>query len=192
MLQFLDVEKVIEQSHVHGANFEVWEHNRKFLADAIDHDGTMLDIGCANGFLLRCLQEWTGKKLDPYGIDTNAELIEQAHVIFPQQQDHFRRAEMLELKDRVPKGFPEQFEYVLWCVWDEILKQEWNARLKVMIEAARKRVAIGGRLILMAYHADPQVNEHFGEKLRAHGYECSTLENELMHPERAYLIEKSA
>jgi hypothetical protein len=31
---------------------EGWEYSRSLLANAIDRDGTFLDVGCANGFLL--------------------------------------------------------------------------------------------------------------------------------------------
>lgn len=44
-----------------------WEEGRRLIANAINNDGSILDIGCANGFLLRCLREWSSHKLDLEG-----------------------------------------------------------------------------------------------------------------------------
>ncbi len=52
----------IEGSHLFSEPWEreeawrAWEEGRKFIASAIDRDGTVLDFGSANGFLLKCLQ----------------------------------------------------------------------------------------------------------------------------------------
>lgn len=32
-----------------------WKRLRQVIADAIDHDGTILDVGCANGLLMETL-----------------------------------------------------------------------------------------------------------------------------------------
>ena len=47
----------IEQSGFHGGA-ERWRAEREPILDAIMRDGELLDIGCANGFLLECLVEW--------------------------------------------------------------------------------------------------------------------------------------
>ena len=52
-----------------NVDIQTWENRRQFIHSAIDKSGTILDIGCGNGFLLRCLQEWSGVDLVPYGID---------------------------------------------------------------------------------------------------------------------------
>src|SRR3989344_2587836 len=49
--------------------FKTWEHGRRFISQTINNDGSLLDYGCANGFLLRCLQEWSSHQLNPYGTD---------------------------------------------------------------------------------------------------------------------------
>ena len=30
-----------------------WEYARRLACDAVDHDGTFLDVGCASGLLIR-------------------------------------------------------------------------------------------------------------------------------------------
>jgi hypothetical protein len=36
-----------------------WEVLRKPIAECLTTSGTLLDIGCANGYLLECIQAWT-------------------------------------------------------------------------------------------------------------------------------------
>jgi 2-polyprenyl-3-methyl-5-hydroxy-6-metoxy-1,4-benzoquinol methylase len=41
-------------------------------------NGTFLDVGCANGHLMECLERWTAQKgyrLERYGLDISPELI---------------------------------------------------------------------------------------------------------------------
>ena len=56
---------------------ERWELLRRPIAEAIDRSGSFLDIGCANGYLLSCLMEWTeerGIAIDPHGLDMSEPL----------------------------------------------------------------------------------------------------------------------
>ncbi|UJR34638.1 hypothetical protein I4U23_027415 [Adineta vaga] len=61
----------IQDSKCSGT-FQFWKSTRAFVIDAINKNGTVLDIGCANGFLLACLTEWLQEKsitIVPYGIE---------------------------------------------------------------------------------------------------------------------------
>ncbi len=56
---------------------EQWEGYRRPVADCITSSGTFLDIGCANGYLLECVIEWTkerGIETIPYGLDISERL----------------------------------------------------------------------------------------------------------------------
>jgi 2-polyprenyl-3-methyl-5-hydroxy-6-metoxy-1,4-benzoquinol methylase len=58
-----------------------WIECRKPIADCIDKSGSLLDIGCSNGYLLECLVKWSaekGLKVLPYGIDLSEKLIAAA------------------------------------------------------------------------------------------------------------------
>ena len=64
-----------------------WIQARGLIADAIDRAGTFLDVGCANGYLMECLEGWTeqkGYRIEPYGLDISPELIEVARQRLPQ------------------------------------------------------------------------------------------------------------
>ncbi|MEL6407602.1 MAG: class I SAM-dependent methyltransferase [Chloroflexota bacterium] len=61
-----------------GGSYEEWVRLRVPLAEHISQDGSFLDIGCANGFLLECLLQWTNAKgitIMPHGLDIGEKLI---------------------------------------------------------------------------------------------------------------------
>ena len=64
-----------------------WEHARPHVAHAIDRDGSFLDIGCANGYLLECLPRWTPHQVDRYGLDIAPELVDLARHRLPELED---------------------------------------------------------------------------------------------------------
>lgn len=142
------LQKYLQESHV-SFDLKRWKQGRKFIADVIDRDGPVLDIGCANGFLLRCLQEWTGRgnKLIPYGIDTNPEHIKQAKELFPQNQGNFFEGSVEGL---VRQDSPIKFPTVYWNVWDNYDFSE-RERIDVLKGVIDKVLAPEGRLILGFY-----------------------------------------
>ena len=66
---------------------EDWEYSRSLIADAIDRDGTFLDVGCANGYLMECLPRWTRYPIEPYGLDIAPELASLARERLPAWSD---------------------------------------------------------------------------------------------------------
>jgi SAM-dependent methyltransferase len=66
-----------------------WEYSRSHIAHAIDREGSFLDVGCANGYLLECLVGWTPHRLDVYGLDIAPELVELASRRLPHWRDRF-------------------------------------------------------------------------------------------------------
>jgi SAM-dependent methyltransferase len=66
---------------------EDWERSRSHVADAIDRDGTFLDVGCANGYLMECIPRWTPFVVEPYGLDLSPELAELARRRLPEWSD---------------------------------------------------------------------------------------------------------
>ena len=75
-----------EGSGKHGSS-EDWEYARSHIVDAIDRDGSFLDVGCANGYLLECLPRWTSFRVDRYGVEIAPELIELARRRVPEISD---------------------------------------------------------------------------------------------------------
>jgi hypothetical protein len=51
---YLQTDDPIRQSGFGGGS-ERWRAERSPILNAIESDGDMLDIGCANGYLLECL-----------------------------------------------------------------------------------------------------------------------------------------
>jgi hypothetical protein len=64
-----------------------WDHSRSLIADAIDHDGSFLDVGCANGYLMECVPRWTRYAVEPYGVDISDELATVARERLPDWAD---------------------------------------------------------------------------------------------------------
>jgi hypothetical protein len=62
---------------------EDWEWSRSHVADAIDRDGSFLDVGCANGYLMECLPRWTAFRVEPYGLEISSDLAELARSRLP-------------------------------------------------------------------------------------------------------------
>jgi SAM-dependent methyltransferase len=67
--------------------FEDWEWSRSHIADAVERDGTFLDVGCANGYLMECLPRWTPFRVEPYGLEISPALAELARTRLPQWAD---------------------------------------------------------------------------------------------------------
>jgi SAM-dependent methyltransferase len=70
---------------------ERWAALRRPIADALEHGGAFLDVGCANGYLLECLLGWMaecGLTLDPYGVDYSARLVALARQRLPAHSNH--------------------------------------------------------------------------------------------------------
>jgi diadenosine tetraphosphate (Ap4A) HIT family hydrolase len=64
-----------------------WEYARSLVAHAVDRDGSFLDVGCANGYLLECLPRWTPRAVDRYGLDIAPELVDLARRRLPELAD---------------------------------------------------------------------------------------------------------
>lgn len=92
-----------------SGSFEEWTRLRIPICECISNSGTILDIGCANGFLLECLLYWTklkGLQIVPYGIDMSAKLVELARLRLPQYRKHIFHANALDWQP------PLRFDYV--------------------------------------------------------------------------------
>ncbi|QAT17915.1 hypothetical protein BU251_09350 [Candidatus Velamenicoccus archaeovorus] len=133
-------------------SFKVYEITRFFISRSIDGDGAILDIGCANGFLLRCLQEWSGRSLVPYGVDKDASLVRKAKLLFPRHAANFVAAD-LSIEPDLARIWPQtRFDYIYWNVWDNYSFE--TQKETELLEACLRRLKAGGRLILGFYESD--------------------------------------
>jgi len=127
-----------------GGGLERWRQEREPVLDAVESSGDLLDIGCANGYLLHCLREWgreRGLELTPHGIDIGPALIAQARLWHPGFEAHFHIANAWDWR-------PERryrYVYSLYdCVPEEMLTEYARRLLDRVVEP-------GGRLIMGAY-----------------------------------------
>ena len=63
-----------------------WAYARSLICDAIHRDGSFLDVGCANGFLMESVHRWAavrGRRVEPHGLDISPELADLARRRLP-------------------------------------------------------------------------------------------------------------
>lgn len=159
------VGKLIAGCGAGGGKLDSWEDRRQFIGEAFHKSGTLLDIGCGNGFLLRCLQEWSGFDLIPYGIDIDTERIGEAKHIFQTYPDHFLDYKLEALWDYWPTIFPETFDFIYCSLWGRRKFDTEEARMT--LEMLWDKVSIYGRLILGFYGTNrfsPNSEEHIQER----------------------------
>lgn len=65
----------------------LWEEARRHIVDAVDRDGSFLDVGCASGYLMECVVRWSPHRVEPYGLEIAPELAALARRRLPQWED---------------------------------------------------------------------------------------------------------
>lgn len=139
---YLGSDDPIVQSGFSGGR-DRWVEERSPLVEAIDRDGSFLDVGCANGLLAADVVDWAeqlGHTIVPHGVDLGPRLIDLARQRLPGHADNFQVADVWHWEP----GRRWTFVYSLldlapddlWCVWIQ--------RLLGWVEP-------GGRLILGSY-----------------------------------------
>ncbi|HEX4215624.1 MAG TPA: class I SAM-dependent methyltransferase [Candidatus Dormibacteraeota bacterium] len=137
----------------------LWEISRRLVVRAANHDGTFLDVGCANGLLMESVHRWAaedGLRLEPYGLDASARLAELARSRLP------RWRERVFVGDALTWIPPHRFDFVHTMV-DLVPQARRAGWLRRMLD---EFVAPGGRLIVRDY-------EGIGERLRGWGLPVS-------------------
>lgn len=149
-----------EQSGL-GGNAAHWERRRHVLVEAVDRDGTVLDVGCANGLLMETLVAWAaarGYRLEPYGVDISPKLTALARARLPMW------AERISVGNAIEWEPPRRFDYVFTAL-------EYVPRVRQPDLVARLRhrvVAPEGRLVVCAYRArGAKEADPLAERLRA-------------------------
>ncbi len=140
---YLAYDDPIRQSGFSGGS-ERWRIEREPILEAIHNNGEVLDVCCANGYLLECLIVWgkaRGLNLVPFGVDQGPRLIELAKRRLPHFSSNFQVANAWAWCP------PRRYQYVYAlcdCVPQSYLSEFVRRLLK-------RVVAPHGRLILGAY-----------------------------------------
>ena len=145
-------------SGVDGPSFDTWKQARSFIASTIHRPGTLLDIGCANGFLLRCLAGWSNHELTPFGFDASAGRIRDTARFFPSKDKRFARLPVERLAEMDSQGLPRAYDFVYWAVWDNY-RFDRPDRID-LLKRAYEIVRDDGRLILGFYDRKPETIEN--------------------------------
>jgi Methyltransferase domain len=154
--------KLLDGSHF-GGEFSDWKKQRRDGAVFISKPGTILDFGCANGFLLTCYQEWSSVDLEAFGVDSDEAAVNAARELFDDTaKDHF----FSPSQDDFAK-IPKRFDYAFWNVWDNAEFDESKNRM--ILDELLNRTK-GGRTILGFYHPDSVVNARKLAWLSEHRY----------------------
>jgi hypothetical protein len=158
------------QSGFHGST-ERWEAARRPIVEAIDRDGTFLDVGCANGLLLESVVEWSEFAVEPYGIDFAPGLVQLARSRLPHWADRIWHGDVRSWKP------PFRFDFV---------------HARVELGSFEQIVRLGRRAIFSSdgslRRADSPRAEGVGDVLRAHGL---TVTGDLYRRSDDHLVELS-
>jgi SAM-dependent methyltransferase len=163
-----------------GGDEARWEAARRPIAEAIDRDGSFLDIGCANGHLLESLVRWTPHRIEPYGLDLAPALVELGRRRLPQWSDR------LFLGNALTWEPPRRFDFVR----TELVYVPAGRRRELVERLLTRVVASKGRLILCGY-GSPRSGvrpDPVCATVREYGYEPE-LELEAPAPEGGPIME---
>ena len=124
-----------------GGDEARWEAARRPIVEAIDRDGSFLDVGCANGYLLESVVRWSEHRLEPYGLDFSPRLVELARARLPRWADRIFLGDALEWEP------PRRFDFVR----TELVYAPEERRRELVDRLLRRVVEPGGRLIVCGY-----------------------------------------
>ena len=125
-----------------------WRWSRELILDALPAGGSLLDVGCANGYLMESAHRWgaeRGVAVEPHGLDLSWRLAALARRRLPHWAD---RVWVGNVIDWAP---PRRFDLVHLG-----LDYAPAARRRELVERALVRlVAPGGRLVFRAERVTP-------------------------------------
>ena len=163
-----------------GGTAADWRALRGHLCQAIDRDGSFLDVGCANGHLLESMVAWCaerGVRLEPYGVDLSAGLVAEARRRLPEWADRLWVGNALDWT--APGG--RRFDHV-----HTLLDLVPAARMGQMVRHQLEHlVAPGGRLLVSSYVPVRDRARHADRLLADLGFRVDGVTRPAPRPDRA-------
>ena len=120
---------------------QLWREARELVLDSVPANGSLLDVGCANGHLMESLATWArerGLDLSIYGLEIDSDLAETARRRLPEYADRIFTG---NASGWIP---PRRFNYVRTGL--EYAPPAHEASL--IAHLLREVVETGGRLIV--------------------------------------------
>jgi SAM-dependent methyltransferase len=163
-----------------------WERYRRVVTAAIDRDGTFLDVGCANGFLMESVVAWAaedGHVIEPFGVEISPKLAELARTRLPRWKDRIFTGNALAWMP------PFTFDFVRteMVYVPKHLRRSYAERLLEEVVAPR------GCLIVCSYGSSrPEGNraEVLVDELRDWGLSVTGL-HDVVSPEHGFVITRA-
>jgi hypothetical protein len=121
-----------------------WRAKRQHIAVPMDRDGSWLDVGCANGFLLATLPSWCAERdvaLEAYGLELLPSVAGLARRLHPDLADRIWTGSVMSWSP------PRQFTYVT-ALEDQVPPNRLGDLVKRLLDVF---VEPAGRLIISAY-----------------------------------------
>ena len=165
----------------HSGDATRWEQARRFVLDAVDGDGTFLDVGCANGLLMESVQAWAaedGHTVEPYGVEISAPIADLARRRCPQWADRIWTANVLNWRP------PRRFDFVRTGL-DYVPARR---RPDLVAHLLAHVVEPDGRLLIGSFN-EVRGSDAMAAALRGWGYEVGgTATRPHRHPDLAYTM----
>jgi hypothetical protein len=143
-----------------------WRRAKEPIVEAIDRDGTLLDVGCANGLLMESLTEWAlerGLRIEPFGLELSPRLADLARDRLPRWSDRIFQGDAMRWSP------PQRFDFVR----TELVYATDEDRPAYVRRLLDHVVSPAGRLIVCGYGSasrnDPAAP--VGEMLREWGFD---------------------
>ena len=134
-----------------------WRAKRQHLAVPMDRDGSWLDVGCANGFLLVTLPSWCSERrvtVEPYGLELMGRVADLARGLYPGLADRIWTGSVMRWSP------PRRFTYVT-ALEDQVPSHRLGDLVDRLLDLF---VEPGGRLIVSAYaNNDEAPRDLFGD-----------------------------
>jgi 2-polyprenyl-3-methyl-5-hydroxy-6-metoxy-1,4-benzoquinol methylase len=163
-----------------GGTADDWRAERGHLCQAVDRDGSFLDVGCANGHLLESMVVWCaerGVRLEPFGVDLSPGLVAEARRRLPRWADRFWVGNALDWT--APGG--RRFDVV-----HTLLDLVPAARMGQMVRHQLEHlVAPGGWLLVSSYVPFRDRSRHADQLLRRLGFRVDGVTRPAHRPGRA-------
>ena len=132
----------------HSGDEAQWHHARGLLVDLLSGDGTFLDVGCANGYLMESLTRWArderGIALEAHGLDIAPSLATLARRRLPDL------ASRIHVGNALTWSPPRRYEHVRTGL-EYVPRRRRRDLLRHLLDDL---VAPGGRLIVGVYNEE--------------------------------------